>query len=292
MKKAIFIGHNAFGDTLCTTPVVRAYRRANPDAFVVYITHWAQYCFVLDGNTDIDLVLYNDQMLFRGLENFSSEWLHTLPIDLDEPANVHRLDLKLVCTTEEAFQSHISWAFSKLLGIPIESARPIVCVDEWERRAARHYVRRPYVMFSMTSNSNPHRNDGKAGGRKNWPQERWLELAEKIGSWGDFDVIATGAEREIRRRTPLWRNLYGLPVKVLAALMEEAACVVTLENGVAHLAAAVDAPTVQIYSDLVPLGWALPEDVSRWTHFYGDPHEVSVDMVAEAVRTTVNGGGR
>jgi len=290
MKKSIFVGHNALGDTLCTTPVVRAFRRANPDTFILYITQSAQYCRVLDGNPDIDLVLYSDQMLYRGLKDCSPDWLNTLPIDIDGTTNVYRLDLKLACTSTEVFERHISQAFSDLVKIPIDSVRPVLCLSNQERRAARHYIRRPTVVFSMSSVSNPERNDGTALRKKNWPQERWLELAERVASWGDFDVVATGAERDLRVRTPYWRNLYGLPIKILAGLMEASACVVTLENGVAHLAAAVDAPTVQIYSDLVPLGWALPDNVTRWKHFYGDPYELSVDSVADAVEQTLQGG--
>jgi ADP-heptose:LPS heptosyltransferase len=290
MKKAIFMGLNALGDTLCTTPVVRAYRRANPDTFVLYVTQNAPYCRVLDGNPDIDLVLYNDRMLYRGLEDYSTEWLHSLPIDIRNTTNLYYFDLKQVCTSHEIFQSHISRAFSKLLNIPIECARPVLCLDHRERRAARHYVPRPYVVFSMSSNSNPDRTDGKGGRKKDWPPDRWLGLAERIHGWGTHDVIAVGAESENRTNTPFWRNLYGLPIKVLGALMESADCVVTIENGVAHLAAAVDAPTVQIYSDLMPIGWARPEGVSRWDCIYGDPHDVTVDAAEEAVRSTVEGG--
>jgi hypothetical protein len=50
MKKAFFIGCNALGDTLCTTPALRAFRKANPDIFVSYVVQNATYCRALDGN--------------------------------------------------------------------------------------------------------------------------------------------------------------------------------------------------------------------------------------------------
>ena len=56
---AIFVGFNALGDTLCTTPVIRAYRRRYPRARISYIVQGAPYTRVLDANPDIDLVLYS-----------------------------------------------------------------------------------------------------------------------------------------------------------------------------------------------------------------------------------------
>jgi ADP-heptose:LPS heptosyltransferase len=283
LKKTIFIGHNALGDTLCTTPVIRAYRRIHPDEFLIYIVQNAAFCRVLDGNPDLNLVLYSEYMQYNGLQNFSLEWLHSLPMDLEEPSYVFHFDIQQVCTSHEAFQEHISKGFSRLLQIPIESTRPIVVITEHERRAARSYMKRPYVIFSMHSVANPERQDGQ-GRAKDWPWERWVWLAQQIRSWGEYDVIAVGSEFDARLRTPVLRNLYGLPIKVLAALIEEALCVVTLENGVAHLVAAVDAPTVQIYSQIVPLGWAKPDDVSCWRVIYGDPLEISGAEVAAAVQ--------
>lgn len=283
MKKAIFLGFNALGDTLCTTPVIRAFRAANPDTFIVYLVQNATFCRVLDGNPDIDLVLYNETMYIYGLTKFDQQWLLSLPLDLKETTNLYRFDLRLYCTSMDVFQEHISVGFSKLLGIPINDTRPVVVVNAEEQRQARSFVSKPYVVFSMHSIANPERKDGQ-GHVKDWPRENWLCLAEQIRSWGDFDVIAVGSEKDAQILSPLMRNLYGLPIKVVAALLQNAACVVTLENGLAHLAAGVDAPTVQIYSDIVPLGWAKPADASCWKVFYGDPQKMSCHEVGAAVK--------
>ena len=116
--------------------------------------------------------------------------------------------------------------------------------------------------------------------------ERWLQLSEQIKSWGDFDIIAIGSEKDARITHPNIRNLYGLPVKITAALLEKALCVVTLENGIAHLCAGINAPMVVIYSDIVPLEWACPETSSRCKVLYGDPLQTGFDEVASAVQST------
>jgi ADP-heptose:LPS heptosyltransferase len=79
------------------------------------------------------------------------------------------------------------------------------------------------------------------------------------------------------------RSLHGLPIKIVAALLEEAECVITLENGIAHLCSAVDAHMVEIYSTMVPLVWAFPREMTHVEAIYENPRLVSVERVLGAV---------
>jgi ADP-heptose:LPS heptosyltransferase len=287
VRKAIFVGYNALGDTLCTTPVVRAFRQANPGVCIVYVVHNAAYCRVLDANSSIDLVLYNDALGQYGLSHCTVDWARTLPLELRERTWLYRFDIQQVAQREGAFTEHISVGFSKLLNIPIDSVKPDLFLTEADRRAADLFERGRAVVFSMHSRANPPRPDG-CGGSKDWPLERWSELAERIHAWG-YDVIAVGAEQDARPDVPHVRHLYGLPIRVVAALIERSACLVTLENGIAHLAAALDAPMVELFSNIVPLAWANPAASTRAHVLYGDVHDVSVDRVATLVADVVAG---
>ena len=278
--RAVFLGLNALGDTLCTTPAIRAYRRKYPEATIIYVTQSAPFCRVLDKNPDIDLLLYSEHLYFNGLPGPDQmvAWLQTLPIDLRESATLYRLDLNLVCQTAEVFQSHISEAFARLVQVDLESTRPLIFLDEHDRRAAQVFARRPYVVLSPHSVSNPERTDGR-GRRKDWPIENWSELASRIAATGEFDLYAIGSERDTWIDIPHARRLHGLPIRTLAALLEQAACVVTVENGIAHLCAAVRASTVELYSNLMPLAWAKPAEGSRTRLLYGDPLETTCEQV-------------
>jgi ADP-heptose:LPS heptosyltransferase len=282
MKKAIFIGFNALGDTLCTTPVLRAFRKRNRGIFVIYIVQNVTFCRVLDTNPDIDLVLYSEQMYLGGSAILNAQWLQSLPLDIQETTHLFHFDIQQVCSKAESFHEHISVGFSKLLNLPIDSVRPVVVVTPEESRLAKIFIRKPYFVLSMHSFSNPKRQDGK-GLAKEWPTDRWLSLAERIHSLGDFDVIAIGSERDPQLRSPYLRNLYGLPIKITAALLQGALCVISLENGIAHLCAALDAPLVEIYSDVVPLAWAYPKESSCCEVLYGDPQSISCDDVMDAI---------
>jgi ADP-heptose:LPS heptosyltransferase len=287
VRKAIFVGYNALGDTLCTTPVVRAFRQANPGVCIVYVVHNAAYCRVLDANPSIDLVLYNDALGQHGLSQCTVEWARTLPLELRERTWLYRFDIQQVAQREGAFNEHISLGFSKLLNIPIDSVKPDLFLTEADRRVADLFDRGRAVMFSMHSRANPPRPDGR-GGAKDWPLERWSALAELVYAWG-YDVIAVGAEQDLRPAIPHVRHLYGLPIRVVAALIERSACLVTLENGIAHMAAALDAPMVELYSNIVPLAWANPVASTRAHVLYGDVHDVSVERVGARVADVAAG---
>lgn len=281
MKKAFFVGCNALGDTLCTTPAVRAFRRANPDSFLVYITHNATYCRVLDGNPDLDMVLYNEALSVYGRDLMTEEWFHSLPLDPGEPAPLFHFDMNLVGTNPACYAEHISAGFSKLLGIAASSVRPVVCLSEAERRAARVLAGAPYAVFSMFSNANPRMDDGL--GMKDWPPPNWARLAAEMQSLWGLDIISVGSETNQPCPYPGVRSLHGLPIKVVAALLQNAECVVTLENGIAHLCAAVDAPTVELYSKMVPLVWAFPAESTHVEAIYENPRLIPVEQVVGAV---------
>ena len=290
MRKAVFVGYNALGDTLCTTPALRAFRRSHPDAFIVYLVQNSTFCRVLDGNPDVDLVLYNEVMYAnQGLENLGEDWLRSLPFDIREDTRLYHFDLKQAVTHNDHFQQHIAQNFARLIDVQIDSTRPTIVVTDEERRVARAFVDRPYVVFSLHSVTNPEREKG--GDRiKDWPAQNWFELAHTIRHTMNWDVIAVGAENNPQYQTELVRNLYGLPVKVVAALIEGAACLVTLENGLAHMAAGLDASTVQIFPDAVPLAWAQHQGMTRWKMLHGDPRQLPAGTVFAAVREIADEG--
>ena len=196
---AIFVGFNALGDTLCTTPVIRAYRRRYPKARISYIVQGAPYTRVLDGNPDIDLVLYSEFLTRHGMKGFSADWIREQPIDLSRGATMFLFDMNQVCTSWDAFQEHIATGFSRLVQIPIDGVRPIVHVTPRERAAAASLVRAPYAVLSMHSNSNPPRVGGD-GRVKDWPVDRFAAVCAHLRTRGIVDIVAVGFG--VRREAP------------------------------------------------------------------------------------------
>jgi ADP-heptose:LPS heptosyltransferase len=122
---------------------------------------------------------------------------------------------------------------------------------------------------------------------KDWSPQKWQDLAEELYATLGFDIVAIGAESDRGLSSPYVRNLYGLPITVIAALLRDAACVVTVENGLMHLCHAVDAPMVVIFSKYVPFAWSNPREASRACILHDDPVSISSSDVAAAVKAKV-----
>ncbi len=281
--QAVFVGFNLLGDFLCTTPVVRAYRKAHPDDYIVYVAHNAGYSRLLDNNPDIDLALYRDDLYEHGEVVLSPQWLRRLPLCHGDPATLYRFNIHEVCRSDpHVFEDHIACGLARYLGIPIDSVRPVVELRPHDRALARALVRRPYVVFGMHATSQTLDPQGEMLG-KDWVFDRWITLAQRLRAWG-YDVVTVGSELDRQTPSRHFRALNGLPIQTVAALLEGAACLVTVEGGLSHLAHAVDAPMVVIFSKYVRYAWAFPREASRCRVLYDDPRLISCEDVTAEVR--------
>jgi ADP-heptose:LPS heptosyltransferase len=161
-------------------------------------------------------------------------------------------------------------------------------VSPEERARAAALVRRPYIVFGMHTTTAVPGDDGGAT-VKDWVFDRWLRLARRIHDWGQYDIVAVGSAFDLQVRSRHFRNLYGLPIKVAAALLEQAACVVTVEGGLSHVCHAVDAPMVLIFSKYVSYPWAYPREATRCRAIYDDPRSISCDAVVAEIEAVIGG---
>jgi len=262
VRQAVFLDFNLLGDLLCTTAALRAFRQRYQDALVVYIVPNAPHYRLLEDNPDIDFVLYREDLLAYGEKIVNCIWLRSLPLEFDDESYLLRLGVGTLHDDPGVFDNHLAHGFARLLELDLDSVRPRVSITDKDRRIAATYIRKPYIIFSMHTSS-PVVGPGGAMVRKDWVLERWLELARRLGESSDYDIIAMGSAPELPVMSRCFRNLYGLPIKVAAAIVEQAACVVTGESGFFHLCQAADAPMVLIYSRDIPVPWAYPYEASN-----------------------------
>ncbi|WP_217913886.1 glycosyltransferase family 9 protein [Miltoncostaea marina] len=130
---------------------------------------------------------------------------------------------------------------------------------------------------------------GAASGARRWPAERFAAVARAEAAAGRR-VVVTGDAGDLPAARRIAR-LAGLPdadvlagrtgLMALARTIAAAGRVVCGDTGVAHLATAVDTPSVVLFGPVPPALWGPPPDRPRhralWRGRTGDPHAAATD---------------
>jgi heptosyltransferase-3 len=100
---------------------------------------------------------------------------------------------------------------------------------------------------------------GSGSARKNWPAERWAEIADWLHAEYDHPVFIISGEAEppalLAGHGEPWRNL---PLPELAARLSRCRLFLGHDSGVSHLAAAMGIPGLLLFGPTDPTVWAPP----------------------------------
>jgi heptosyltransferase-3 len=271
-RRILAIRAGALGDTILALPSVAALRRiVGPSGEVDFVGREPAMRLAL-GPALASLVHSIDRPPFRALFQESMDdsesisflkrfalvvaWANlplleeklrkiSIPLlrsDPRPPAGVHASD-------------HLYAALSPL-GVEGPAPPPEIALDSESRLRARDFLNRhglsPGDFVAL------HPSSGSPG--KNWPPERFLELAGRFSRercallWveGEADrEIVAALERGVA--APVARNL---PLPVLASLLALSRGFVGNDSGVTHLAAAIGIPTIALFGPTDPATWA------------------------------------
>jgi heptosyltransferase-3 len=134
---------------------------------------------------------------------------------------------------------------------------------------------------------------GSGSVAKNWPPERWLDLAEHLLQGDNVHLAIAGGEadagtlRVLQRlkanpRVEFWQNLQ---LTELAERLAAARLYFGHDTGVSHLAAAVGTPSLLLFGPTEPGVWAPPHEHVRVLRApRGRLEDLSVPSVQNAVR--------
>ncbi|MDH5544292.1 MAG: glycosyltransferase family 9 protein [Gammaproteobacteria bacterium] len=157
-------------------------------------------------------------------------------------------------------------------GLPIDQATQTWAREQLAAGAGKHIV----VV-----------NPAASSVERTWPEESYVALIDELHAHGEVFVVLTGGpspdELSLGQRisqacmqAPL--NLVGkTKLLQLAAVLQQANCVVAPDTGPAHIASAVNTPVVGLYAVASPTLWGP----------YRSMH-LSIDHHAEAIRTILN----
>jgi heptosyltransferase-2 len=136
------------------------------------------------------------------------------------------------------------------LGARTDEARPLIVIPETAQRTARrllveHGITVPYVVI--------HPSVGGFSSARNWPTERFAQVAHLIRSHTNRKVLLVGANDALDAAQSICANsdiinLVGqTSFSELAAIVSGASLVIGADSSVAHLAAATATPTIAIF---------------------------------------------
>ena len=100
---------------------------------------------------------------------------------------------------------------------------------------------------------------GSGSPRKNWPPQRFAELAERVSPNRPWLLVEGPADADAAAplaRSRCARRVSALPARTLGALLAQAGAYVGNDSGVSHLAAAWGAPTLTLFGPTDPAVWA------------------------------------
>jgi len=277
------------GDVILTTPVIRALRRAFPGAFLAYLAE-QPYLSLLENNPYLDELIpvpeWGNPFLRNLLRQYQflrylRAYRFQLVIDLlgiprtallayvtGSPIRVggnfrvrrhlytHRFD-----PHRSPWQTTIDFHLLSLkaLGLEPNGSRTEVFLTDEERDWAIDYLlKRGFQLKRLLVGLHP----GGTWPAKLWPWERFGELARELGRRFDAQVFVTygPGDREIAERLKTHYGSYlfvdeVLPLRKLAALLDQMDLFISNDCGPMHLAVAVGTRTFGLFGPGEPWIW-------------------------------------
>jgi len=272
---------SAIGDCCHTLPVVRAIRRAWPDTRMTWIIGQTEHA-LLEGLEGVEFLVLDKRAGRRGMRDLKARLASRrfdLVLQMQASFRASRValmtgcrrrvgfdrararDLQWLFTTERIVHrpgQHVMEAlfgFAEHLGIkmPAEPRWDFPLTAHDRQAAAALSPAEPFCLISPLSSQ-------RRGAFRNWPAERYAEVArhvvERLG--GRVLLTGSGSALECEYAVVIGAvsgviDLNGrTTLKQLAALIGSARIVVCPDSGPAHIAAAMGVPVVGLYASSNP----------------------------------------
>ena len=151
------------------------------------------------------------------------------------PDRINICDYHLSCVKHGGVPH--SAAYPRLTPHPAGAAEPDAAAGPGERIAAIH--------------------PGSGSPKKNWPFDRYLDLAEKLRAQGFCIVWIAGPAEEGQFSFPAPERVFrDAPLPALVRVLSRSSLFVGNDSGISHLAVAAGAPSVVLFGPSDPAVWA------------------------------------
>jgi len=270
--RILVIRGGAIGDFILTLPAIRALRQQFPEAFleVLGYPHIAQLALaggLVDRVQSIEAgalagFFARHGKLSEDLADYFSEF-NLIVSYLYDPDDIFKINVGR-CTRAQFIQGPHR---------PNESAgvhATKVYLKPLERLAIfdADHVPRLKLNTQPPSSHELALHPGSGSERKNWPEEKWAELLERLIHSTAVKLALVGGEAEGERLQRLaaalpparLRVAQSLPLPQLATLLQGCAAFIGHDSGISHLAAALGLPGLILWGETARQIWQPPSE--------------------------------
>lgn len=289
--KVLVIALRAMGDTLLATPLIRDIKGKFPMTTIDVVAE-SLPAQVLEGNSNISKILispnrgswigaYSKLYLKLLKTNYKASidlistpgsalisfvanarirvgyrlrgrtWAYNVAVKRQSNNNYSALskydlteDLNVTCTSPipvvSPLPQHTAWADSRMQELKIDFSKPIIGISPWSKRVWRR-----------------------------WEMDNWIRLLIELRQHGEYQAIlfASNSERPFLKLIENTKD-YSLfwadtsHIHQAAAMMKSCDVVLTADNGLKHIAVAMNTPTFTVYTDyegVSPHAWNPPD---------------------------------
>lgn len=272
MKRALFISYNLIGDGLYISPSLRLWHQQNPDC-------------------EIDLLTRKDHVtrIYSGMGvpvNVITE-----ESELREPYDFrHTFDVSKAFGVCDTNKCHVSDGYALLLfgqrlpPLPnYAHLGPFYSPEEEDITGFEQLC-----LVSMFSASCTSRDKTRSlPPNKMLPWSKWPRVLDVINSWFQPEQVKfLGAPEDRAPELAISEDQYmtGIPLNRLALIMKKSQLVLTLDNGMGHLAASQKAKQIVFYPECLGPHYIVPwGNMERMRVLQFNPATVDSGMVANSV---------
>jgi len=236
MSRALFISKNLLGDGMNIYPALKTWWNTHQD--------W-----------DIDLYTLPDQL--KVMYQYMGIPLRVITSD-EEKRPPYDLELNFDCGTAftlgERHHQHIALGYCQMLNVqPVD--------DDWrlrfdppEIKISPLYKNRILIApFSKSCSS----QSGFAP-NKMLPWEKWKPIIRFLSNLGPIGILGSSGDRASELEVPETDYITGFPLEIVAQIIKASKLVVTIDNGISHLAASQMAKMVLFYPACLQEYWITP----------------------------------
>jgi lipopolysaccharide heptosyltransferase II len=279
MKRILIVNVNWIGDTLFSTPFIRAVREAYPDSYIACLLH-PRCKEMLELNPAInEIIIYDEEFSHRGLLGKLKLIASLRKKKFDTAFLLHRSFTKALITFLSGIKERIGYPtkrramlLTKMIESPAEELHKVEYFLNIASSSGLKCESRSYEFFIDQSHkkfvADLLRDNGISdktpiivlcpGGNwdpKRWPKENFALLGDILSDKYGAKIVISGAKKDVRLAEDIKNLMKTKPIitagktnlKQLGALFERASLVVANDTGPMHLAVAMKAKTIALF---------------------------------------------